>query len=108
MVIDFRVEEKTMGNTKKCSDSNCFEKTIKEYLKQGREKLENDLTGTREAIKLIAEDKTRDFIRIMDRGLDKQEREFLNTLIVSSMFQSFCFGYGIGKMEGSTSQRVYL
>jgi hypothetical protein len=26
---------------------NDFENTIREYLKQGREKLENDLTGTR-------------------------------------------------------------
>lgn len=97
-----------MSSIKKYSSSDEFEKDIKEYLKQGREKLENDLAGTREAIKLIAEDKTRDFIRIMDRGLDKEEREFLSTLIVSSMFQAFCFGYGIGKIEGKNSSKVYL
>ena len=97
-----------MSNIKKYSSSDEFEKSIKEYLKEAREKLENDLVGTREAIKLIAEDKTRDFIRVMDRGLDKEEREFLSTLIVSSMFQSFCFGYGIGKIEGKSSSKIYL
>jgi predicted DNA-binding antitoxin AbrB/MazE fold protein len=60
-----------------CSD---FEKSIRKYLKQGRDKLSKDLAGTREAIKLIAEDKTRDFMRVMDKGLDKNERSFLSEL----------------------------
>jgi len=85
-----------------------FEKTLKLYLRQAREKLNGDLAGTREAIKLIAEDKTRNFIEMTDRGLSKEEREFLKALIVASMRQSFCYGYGIGKFEGNTSQRVYL
>ena len=42
-----------------------FENTIREYLKQGRDKLENDLTGTREAMRIIAGEKTRDFIKCL-------------------------------------------
>ncbi|HHW48238.1 MAG TPA: hypothetical protein GXX14_06440 [Clostridiaceae bacterium] len=85
-----------------------FERTIREYLRQGRARLANELAGTREAIKLIAKEKTRDFIKIMDKGLDKEEREFLSELIVASMCQSFCYGYGIGKIEGRTDKKVYL
>jgi len=85
-----------------------FEKTLRLYLKQAREKLDGDLSGTRDAIKLIAADKTRSFIEITDRGLSKDEREFLKSLIISSMRQSFCYGYGIGKFEGNTNERVYL
>ena len=97
-----------MNNTGKYSKAGDFETTIKEYLRQGRKKLDTDLAGTREAIKLIAKDKTRDFIMTMDKGLDEQEREFLSTLIVSSMYQAFCYGYGIGKMEGRTNNKVFL
>ncbi len=85
-----------------------FEKSIKLYLNQAREKLNGDLTGTREAIKLIAADKAKDFIRTMDRGLDKEEREFLKAIIISCMHQSFCYGYGIGKVEGNTKKRIML
>lgn len=85
-----------------------FEKTLKLYLKQARDKLNGDLSGTREAIKLIAADKTRNFIEMTDRGLSMEEREFLKALIVTSMRQSFCYGYGIGKFEGNTNERVYL
>ncbi|MDP4093989.1 MAG: hypothetical protein Q8920_11585 [Bacillota bacterium] len=96
-----------MDSIKECKSEE-FERTIKEYLKQGKEKLEKDLTGTREAIKLIAMDKTRDFIKTMDKGLDQSERDFLSSLIISGMFQSFCYGYGIGKIEGKTNNRVFL
>ena len=95
-----------MTNTNK--NTGDFEKTIKEYLRQGKNKLANDLTGTREAIRLIADDKIKDFMITMDKGLNKEERSFLNSLIVSGMYQSFCYGYGIGKIEGNTSSRIYL
>jgi len=85
-----------------------FEKTIKCYLKQAREKLNGDLAGTREAMKIIAAEKARSFIETMDRGLDKNEREFLKALFISSMHQSFCYGYGIGKIEGNTKNRIIL
>ena len=87
---------------------NSFEAIIKEYLQQGREKLINDLTGTREAIRLIANDKTRDFMIATDKGLNKEERDYLIELIVSSMYQTFCYGYGIGKIEGKTNNRIFL
>jgi len=97
-----------MAKTTNNENMSEFERTIREYLRQGRERLANELTGTREAIKLIAKEKTRDFIKIMDKGLDKEEREFLSELIVTSMCQSFCYGYGIGKIEGRTDKKVYL
>jgi hypothetical protein len=85
-----------------------FERTLKLYLRQARDKLNGDLAGTREAINLIAADKTRDFIEVTDRGLSKEEREFLKSLIITAMRQSFCYGYGIGKFEGNTNEKVYL
>lgn len=97
-----------MNEVKNIRNDSNFEKTIKLYLKQGREKLSKDLAGTREAIKLIADDKTRDFLKTMDRGLNKEERDFLSTLIVTGMYQSFCYGYGIGKIEGNTNERIIL
>ncbi len=96
-----------MSNVRSYSNSE-FEKIIKEYIKQGKGKLENELQGTREAIKMIARDKTRNFIKTMDKGLDKDEREFLSSLIVASMYQSFCYGYGIGKIEGDSNSKVFL
>jgi len=96
-----------MGSINEYS-TNQFEKTIKEYLRQAREKLENDLSGTREAIKLIADERTKDFIMVTDKGLDKEERTLLRKLIINSMYQSFCYGYGIGKIEGKTDSKVFL
>jgi hypothetical protein len=97
-----------MGASKKFYDNSNFESTLKEYLKQARSKLEYELTGTREAMRLIAIDKTQDFLKAMDRGLDKEERDYLSALIVASMYQSFCYGYGIGKIEGKSDNRVIL
>jgi hypothetical protein len=97
-----------MSNVRNYGNNNKIEKIIKEYIKQGKGKLENELQGTREAINMIAMDKTKNFIRTMDKGLDKEEREFLSKLIVSSMYQSFCYGYGIGKMEGDCKSKVFL
>ncbi len=97
-----------MNEVRKNGNNSDFEKTIKQYLKQGREKLTKDLAGTREAIRLIADDKTRDFLRTMDRGLNKEERDFLSALIVTGMYQSFCYGYGIGKIEGHTNEKIIL
>lgn len=85
-----------------------FEKMMKLYLRQARLKLDGDLSGTREAIRLIAAEKTKDFVEAMDRGLNREERDFLKMLIVTSMHQSFCYGYGIGKIEGNTKDRIYL
>ncbi|MCR4436742.1 MAG: hypothetical protein QHH06_14045 [Clostridiales bacterium] len=97
-----------MDNNRVFKNSDDFERTIKEYLKQGKARLDNDLSGTREAIRLIAKDRIKDFIKVMDKGLDQAERDFLCALIVSSMHQSFCYGYGIGKLEGTTSRKIYL
>jgi hypothetical protein len=85
-----------------------FEKMLKLYLKQAKNKLDRELTGTREAIRLIAEDRTKNFIETMDRGLSKEEREFFKALIIGCMHQTFCYGYGIGKIEGTTNKVTYL
>lgn len=97
-----------MEELQNTTPSQKFENILKDYLQQGKEKLENELTGTREAIKLIARDKTKSFMMSMDLGLDEEERKFLHSLIVTSMYQSFCYGYGIGKIEGDTKQKVCL
>ncbi|RCX13200.1 hypothetical protein DFR58_11817 [Anaerobacterium chartisolvens] len=97
-----------MEEIQKNEKQSAFEKAIREYLKQGQQKLESDLAGTREAIKLIADEKTKNFMRTMDHGLDRAEREYLMALIVASMHQSFCYGYGIGKIEGKTNNKVFL
>ncbi|MGI6668293.1 MAG: hypothetical protein ACOX4M_02285 [Acetivibrionales bacterium] len=93
--------DKTRNNFK-------FEKTMKFYLRQANKKLNYELPGTREAIKLIAAEKIKYFIEMMDKGLDKEEREFLKALIITSMHQSFCYGYGIGKIEGNTNEKICL
>lgn len=92
----------------KIKNSTNFERTMKFYLKQANERLNCELPGTREAIKLIAAEKIKYFIEIMDKGLDKEEREFLKVLIIASMHQSFCYGYGIGKIEGNSNEKIYL
>jgi len=94
--------------TDKIKNSFNFERTMRFYLKQANEKLNCELRGTKEAIKLIAAEKTKYFIEMMDKGLDKEEREFLKTLIIISMHQSFCYGYGIGKIEGNSNKKIYL
>ncbi|MCX7922870.1 MAG: hypothetical protein N3B21_12805 [Clostridia bacterium] len=97
-----------MENIKRNRKGSNIESDIKKYLKEAEEKLENDLAGTREAIRLIAIDKTRAFMIAMDKGLDKDEREYLKGLIIESMYQSFCYGYGIGKIEGKTDKKLYI
>lgn len=89
-------------------EDSTFEEQIKGFLEQGKVKLMNELEGTRGAIKLLAQDKARDFMRVTDIGFSKEERQLLSEVIVSSMYQSFCYGYGIGKMEGSTKRKIYL
>jgi len=44
----------------------------------------------------------------MDVGLDEAEREYLRELIVSGMYQSFCYGYSIGKIEGKSENRILI
>lgn len=97
-----------MSEIKKAAVETEFEKTLIKFLKEGREKLEKELKGTKEAIRIIASDKTKGFIAEMDKGLNREEREYLSSTIISCMHQSFCYGYGIGKIEGSTKSKIYL
>ncbi len=88
-----------MSNNKNINNYTEFENTVKTYIRQGRTKLQNDLVQTSQAIHSIAQNKTKCFMKNMDKGLDKEEREYLTSLILSSMHQAFCYGYGIGKIE---------
>ncbi|HEY9060900.1 MAG TPA: hypothetical protein VIO64_10435 [Pseudobacteroides sp.] len=88
-----------MSNYKNTNNYGEFENTVKQYIKEGRMKLQNDLIQTSHAIHSIAQNKTKCFIKNMDKGLDKEEREYLTSLILTSMHQAFCYGYGIGKIE---------
>lgn len=83
-----------------------FEKCMREYFENAGKKLANELTGTREAIKILAKDKVRDFMVGTDIGLSKEEKEYLLNLIISSMYQSFCYGYGIGKIECKAGKKA--
>lgn len=107
IVIKLFVEGEAMA-VKKYEGGNDFEVQIKEYLKQGREKLDSDLEGTREAIKIIARDRIKDFIHVTDKGLDKREYVVLRNIIEESMHRSFCYGYGIGKIEGINNKKIFL
>jgi len=100
------LKEGIMPNTK--VNKSEIEKELREYLKQGRKKLDGDLSGTREAIRLIAEDKSREYILYIDRGLERYERECLCDMVIHCMYKSFCYGYGIGKLEGRTNSRILL
>ncbi len=95
-----------MNTKRKIPDKSDFEKMIKTYLRQGKNKLLNEFTGTREAMGNIASDKVKEFIKVMDVGLDEAEREYMRELIVSGMYQSFCYGYSIGKIEAKNENRI--
>ena len=82
-----------------------FERTLRLYLRQARDKLNGD-GRHRETINLITADRA-GISSVTDRT-EKEEREFLKSLIITAMRQSFCYGYGIGKFEGNTNEKVYL
>lgn len=92
-----------MAAERKKNNNESFEIMLREFLMRGKEKLESELPGTREAIKIIAAGKTKEFMKIMDKGLDKDERELLNSLIIKGMFQSFCYGYSYGMIESRSN-----
>ena len=81
---------------------------IKEYTIEANSKLNDQYTGTKQAIRLIAEEKVREFMVTGDIGLNKEEKELLVAFIAGGMMQSFSLGYGVGKVEGETKKQVYL
>ena len=81
---------------------------IKEYTVEANGKLNDQFTGTRQAIRLIAGEKVREFMVTGDIGLNKEEKELLAAFIAGGMMQSFSLGYGVGKVEGETKKQVYL
>lgn len=85
-----------------------FEQKMKENIRFARKRLDTDFNGSREAMLSQAKEKVKQFQVACDSILDKEEKELLILLIVGSMFQSFSYGYGIGKIEGETLQKVML
>lgn len=81
---------------------------IKEYTREANFKLEDQYNGTKEAIRLIAEERAGEFILMGDIGLTKDEKQLLAELIAASMMQSFSLGYGVGKVEGKTKKQIFL
>jgi hypothetical protein len=85
-----------------------IEDMIREYTVEANLKLDDQFNGTREAIRLIAEEKAGMFILKGDIGLRIEEKQLLTDIIAGSMMQSFSLGYGVGKVEGRTKKPVYL
>lgn len=97
-----------MGQRAVKEESAGIENLIKEYLEEARSRLETEFAGTREAIRQISEEKVMEYLVFTDKNLSKDERALLSAVFTFSMYQSFCYGYGIGRVEGSTSKKVYL
>lgn len=97
-----------MGQRAIKEESPSVEKLIKEYIEEARSRLETEFVGTREAIKQISEEKVTEYLVYTDKNMSKDERALLSAVFTLSMYQSFCYGYGIGRVEGSTSKKVYL
>lgn len=81
---------------------------IKEYTIEGNTKLDEHFTGTKQAIRIIAEEKVKEFMMTGDVGLGSEERELLAAFIAGGMMKSFSLGYGVGKVEGLTKKQIYL
>ena len=85
-----------------------FEKQKKTHIYHAKKRLDNDFLGSREAMFELAEEKSKQFQVACDVVFGNEEREILMALIGGSMLQAFSYGYGIGKVEGETLQKVIL
>jgi len=81
---------------------------MKENIKLAQSRLDSDFTGSKQAMILQALDKVRQFQVVCDTVFEEEEKEYLALLIAGSMFQSFSYGYGIGKIEGETLRKIVL
>lgn len=75
------------------------EDQLKQLIREGKERLETQFDGTRQAIELISAEAVRHFMRDMDRGLNPDEIQYLNRIITRSMSQAFCYGYCMGRSQ---------
>ncbi|MBZ4646956.1 MAG: hypothetical protein PWR27_542 [Petroclostridium sp.] len=85
-----------------------FQARMKQNISQAKERLDSDFMGSKEAMLSLAVEKVRQFQIASDTVFENEEKEILTLLIVGSMFQAFSYGYGIGKVEGETLQKVIL
>ena len=85
-----------------------FEQKMKENIKQAKKRLDSDFKGSKEAMLLQAMDKVKQFQIACDTILGMEEKEILTFMLLNSMFQTFSYGYGIGRVEGETLEKVVL
>jgi hypothetical protein len=85
-----------------------IDQMLKEFTKEGNQKLDKQYTGTKQAIVEISREKVQKFMQMGDVGLDKNSRDVLTLIISGSMMQSFSLGYGIGKVEGVMDRQIFL
>lgn len=81
---------------------------LKEFSREGSQKLTNQYTGTRQAMFVIAREKVQEFMRVGDVGLAEEDRELLSSIFAKGMMQGFSLGYGIGKVEAIIEKNIYL
>ena len=58
---------------------------LKEFTKEGNQKLDKQYTGTKQAIVEISREKVQKFMQMGDVGLDKNSRDVLTLIISGSM-----------------------
>ncbi len=87
---------------------NKFENRMKFYLNEAQYRLGNDFSASREAMLSIAKDKVKQFQLASDNAMKNEEKEILMLMIVGSMFQAFSYGYGIGKVEEESLQKIVM
>lgn len=85
-----------------------FENEMRTHINHAKKRLDNDFLGSREAMFELAEERAKQFQLACDVIFGEEEREILLSLIVGSMFQAFSYGFGIGKVEGETLQKIIL
>lgn len=84
------------------------EAAIVEFIILGKGKLENEFGETKNAIDLIAQDTTKDFITKYKKCISTEEIEYLDNLIKIGLYKSFCYGYAIGKIEKDTNVQLFI
>ena len=81
---------------------------MKFHLNEAQERLGNDFSASREAMLSIAQEKVKQFQLASASIIENEEKEILMLMIVGAMFQSFSYGYGIGKVEEETLQKIVM
>jgi|GEM_PF-632823 len=85
-----------------------IEENIIDYIKMGKEKVENEFGSTKKAIEMMAIEASNDFINSLDKPLTNDNIKSLRTIIKTNMLKSFCYGYAIGKIEEEKEIELFI